>query len=150
LRIEADEVVTKAVAVGGSLTVLGHVLGDATAGGGSVTLRPASRVDGEAVAIGGAVTVEEGARLGGNNVSIGAEPVGWLIGSLIPLWASALFVGFAWTRALLLFVIVLLVALAFPTRVASVKTFLVSRPGVSSLAGIALLLGSSRSACCWP
>ena len=141
LRIEADEVVNKAVVVGGSLTVLGHVLGDTVAVGGSVTLRPGSRVEGDAVAIGGTVTVEEGARLEGDNVSLGARPVGWIIGALAPLGASALLVGFAWTRALLLFVIALLLVLAFPERVARVRTFLASRPGVSSLGGVALLLG---------
>jgi hypothetical protein len=45
LRIDADEVINKAVAVGGSLTVLGHVRGDAVAVGGSVTLLPGARVD---------------------------------------------------------------------------------------------------------
>jgi hypothetical protein len=140
-RVEANEVVTKVVAVGGSVTVLGHVLGEAVAVGGSVKLHPESRVDGDAVAIGGTVTVQEGARLGGSNVSVGGEPVAWIVGLLSPLWASALLVSFAWTRALLLFVIVLLVVLAFPTRVASVRTFLASRPGISSLAGLALLLG---------
>ena len=141
LRIEADEVVGKAVAVGGSLTVLGHVRGDTVAVGGSVSLRPGSRVDGDAVAIGGTVTVEEGARLEGDNVSLGARPLTWIVGGLAPLGASARLFGFKWTRALLLFVIALLIALAFPDRVARVRTFLTSRPGVSSLGGLAVLLG---------
>ena len=141
LRIEAGEVVPKAVAVGGSVTVLGHVLGDAVAVGGSVNLRPGSQVDGDAVAIGGAVTVEEGARLEGDNVSLGARPIGWIVGGLAPFGASARLFGRAWTRAFLLLVIALLIALAFPDRVARVRTFLTSRPGVSSLGGIALLMG---------
>ena len=141
LRIEAGEVVPKAVAVGGSVTVLGHVLGDAVAVGGSVNLRPGSQVDGDAVAIGGAVTVEEGARLEGDNVSLGARPIAWIVGGLAPLGASARLFGLAWTRALLLLVVALLIALAFPDRVARVRTFLTSRPGVSSLGGIALLMG---------
>jgi len=140
-RVEANEVVTKVVAVGGSVTVLGHVLGEAVAVGGSVKLHPGARVDGDAVAIGGTVVVQDGASLGGNNVGIGGEPVAWIVGLLSPVWASALLVSFAWTRALLTFVIVLLVALAFPARVVAVKTFLASRLGVSSLAGFALLLG---------
>lgn len=141
LRIEAGEVVTKAVAVGGSVTVLGHVRGDTVAVGGSVNLRPGSRVDGDAVAIGGTVTVEEGARLEGDNVSLGARPIAWILGALTPLGATAVLVGLAWTRALLLFVIALLIALAFPDRVARVRTFLTSRPGVSSIGGVALVLG---------
>jgi hypothetical protein len=141
LRIEADDVVDKAVAVGGSLTVLGHVRADAVAVGGSVTLLPGARVEGNAVAIGGTVTVEEGARLDGDNVTLGGEPVAWIIGSLTPFRAYASYVGFTWTRSLLFFVLALLIALAFPDHVARVRTFLASRPGLSSLGGIALLLG---------
>lgn len=141
LRIEADEVVPKAVAVGGSVTVLGHVLDEVVAVGGSVTLRPGAQVDGNAVAIGGVVTVEEGARLQGDNVSIGARPIAWLLGAVASLGPFALLAGFVWTRVLLLFVIVLLIALAFPDRVARVHAFLTSRPGVSSLGGIAMLVG---------
>ncbi len=141
LRIEADDVVDKAVAVGGSLTVLGHVRGDAVAVGGSVTVLPGARVEGNAVAIGGTVTVEEGARLDGDNVTLGGEPVAWIIGALTPFRAYASYIGFAWTRSLLFFVIALLVALAFPDHVARVRTFLASRPGLSSLGGVALLLG---------
>lgn len=141
LRIEAGEVVTKAVAVGGSVTVLGHVLGDAVAVGGSVTIRPGARVDGDAVAIGGTVTMDEGARLDGDNVSLGGRPLAWIVGALAPFGATAFLVSFAWTRAVLLFVMVVLITLAFPERVARVRAFLTSRPGVSSLGGVALLLG---------
>ena len=141
LRIEAGEVVPKAVAVGGSVTVLGHVLGDAVAVGGSVNLRPGAQVDGDAVAIGGVVTVDDGARLDGNNVSLGGRPIAWIASALTPFGSSVRLFGRGWARAILLFVLVLLIALAFPERVARVRTFLGSRPGVSSLGGIALLLG---------
>jgi len=52
------------VAIGGSVTIAGHVRRDAVAIGGSVTLEPGARVEGDAVAIGGAVSVAEGATLG--------------------------------------------------------------------------------------
>jgi hypothetical protein len=55
--------VDKAVAIGGSVTIAGHVRRDAVAVGGSVTLLPGARVEGDAVAIGGAVSVPEGATL---------------------------------------------------------------------------------------
>src|SRR4030095_9757991 len=67
----ADDTADKAVAIGGSVTVAGHVRRDAVAVGGSVTLLPGARVEGDAVAIGGAVSVEEGATLEGDNVSLG-------------------------------------------------------------------------------
>lgn len=141
LRIEAGETVPKAVSVGGSVTVLGHVLGDAVAVGGSIHLRPGARVDGDAVAIGGTVTIEDGARLDGDNVSLGGRPISWIVGAVAPFGATAFAIGFAWTRAVLLFVMVLLIAFAFPDRLARVRAFLTRRPGVSSLGGLALLLG---------
>lgn len=147
LRIGADEVIDKAVAVGGSLTVLGHVRGDAVAVGGSVTLLPGARVGGDAVAVGGTVTVEEGASLEGDNVSVGgAIPAivgavtGWPLGDRHHL--RSVF-GFAarLARSLLLFGFALLVVAVFPSPVARVRTFLATRPGLSSLGGLALLLG---------
>jgi hypothetical protein len=113
-----------------------------------VTLLPGARVEGDAVAIGGVVTVEEGASLGGDNVSLGGT-VPTMVGSLTR-WAvvggrphlhSMFGVVSRLTRTVLLFVIALLIALAFPTQLTRVRAFLVSRPGLSSLGGIALLLG---------
>src|SRR6266508_5200043 len=54
LTIGADETVDKAVAIGGSVTIAGHVRYDAVAIGGSVTLLPGASVGGDSVAIGGA------------------------------------------------------------------------------------------------
>jgi len=44
-------------------------------------------------------------------------------------------------RVLLLFVIALLIALAFPGTVTRIRTYLVHRPGLSAVGGIAILLG---------
>src|SRR5262249_31418780 len=52
LNISADETVDKAVAIGGSVTIAGHVERDVVAIGGSVTLLPGARVEGDAVAVG--------------------------------------------------------------------------------------------------
>ncbi len=147
LSVGADEVVDKAVAVGGSVTIAGHVRRDAVAVGGSVTLQPGARVEGDAVAIGGTVSVEEGASLEGDNVSLGGT-IPTMIGS-VTRWAvggrphlRSMF-GFAsrLTRTVLVLAIALLIALAFPGQVTRVRAFLVSRPGLSSLAGIAVFLG---------
>jgi len=45
------------------------------------------------------------------------------------------------TRAVLLFVIALLIAVAFPGALTRIGTYLVNRPGLSALGGFALLLG---------
>jgi hypothetical protein len=147
LSVGADEVVDKAVAVGGSVTIAGHVRRDAVAVGGSVTLQPGARVGGDAVAIGGAVSVEEGALLEGDNVSLGGT-IPTMIGS-VTRWAvgsrphvRSIF-GFAsrLTRTVLLLAIALLITLAFPGQVARVRAFLVRRPWLSSLGGIAVFAG---------
>jgi hypothetical protein len=147
LRVAADEVVDKAVAVGGSLTILGHVRRDAVAVGGSVTLLPGARVEGDAVAIGGAVSVEEGATLEGDNVSLGGtiptmagSVTRWAVGGRPHVRSMFSFVS-RLTRAVLLFAVALLVALAVPGHVSRVRAFLVSRPGLSSLGGLILLVG---------
>jgi len=51
--------------------------------------------------------------------------------------------GFAsrMTRAVLLYVIALLIAFAFPGVFSRVKTYLVDRPGLSALGGLAIVLG---------
>jgi hypothetical protein len=147
LEVAADEVIDKAVAIGGSLTIQGHVRRDAVAVGGSVTLLPGARVEGNAVAIGGAVSVEEGATLDGDNVSLGGtiptmagSLTRWMVGGR-PHVRSMLGLVSRLTRAVLLFAVVLLIALAFPDHVARVRAFLVSRPGLSSLGGLILLVG---------
>jgi len=146
LNIGADESVDKAVAIGGSLTIAGHVRRDAVAIGGSVTLLPNARVEGDVVAIGGAVSVAEGATVEGDYVSLGGSiptTVGsmtrWVVGG--PHMFSMLSFVVRLTRAALLFVIAVLIAVAFPGALMRIVTYLVNRPGLSALGGLALLLG---------
>jgi hypothetical protein len=91
--------------------------------------------------------VEEGALLEGDNVSLGGT-IPTMIGS-VTRWAvgsrphvRSIF-GFAsrLTRTVLLLAIALLITLAFPGQVARVRAFLVSRPWLSSLGGIAVFAG---------
>jgi hypothetical protein len=146
LNIGADESVDKAVAIGGSLTIAGHVRRDAVAIGGSVTLLPNARVEGDVVAIGGAVSVAEGATVEGDYVSLGGTiptTVGsmtrWVVGG--PHMFSMLSFAVRLTRAALLFVIAVLIAVAFPGALMRIVTYLVNRPGLSAVGGLALLLG---------
>jgi hypothetical protein len=147
LDIAADETIGKAVAIGGSVTVAGHVRQDAVAIGGSVTLLPGARVEGDAVAVGGTVSVDPGATLEGDNVSLGGtipttigSATRWAVGSGRGM--RSMF-GFAsrLTRAVLLYVIALLIAAAFPGALSRVRTYLVDRPGLSALGGLAIVLG---------
>ena len=146
LTIEANETVDKAVAIGGSVTVAGHVRRDAVAIGGSVTLLPGGHIGGDAVAIGGAVSVPEGATLEGDNVSLGG-PVPTTVGSMTrwvvggPHMFSTFRFGSRLVRAVLLFVIAVLIAAAFPGALRRVQTYLLDRPGFSALGGVAILLG---------
>ena len=146
LTIGADETVDKAVAIGGSITVAGHVRYDAVAIGGSVTLLPGASVGGDSVAIGGAVSVAEGATLEGDNVSLGGAiptTVGsmtrWVVGG--PHMLSMYRFASRLTRAVLLLIIALLIAVAFPGALTRIGAYLVNRPGLSVLAGVAILLG---------
>ena len=147
LTVAPEEVVDKAVAIGGSVTVSGHVRKDAVAVGGSVTLLPGARVEGDAVAIGGTVSVQEGATLEGDNVSLGGA-VPTMVGSVIrgavegrPRLHSMFGFVARVTRAIFLYVIALLIALAFPAALSRIRTYLANRPGLSALGGLAILLG---------
>src|SRR5215510_7846441 len=146
LNVGADETVDKAVAIGGSVTIAGHVRRDAVAVGGSVTLLPGARVEGDAVAIGGAVSVPEGATLEGDNVSLAGRiptTVGsmtrWVVGG--PHKFSMFSFASRLARGVLLFVVALLIPLAFPVALTRIEAYLVNRPGLSALGGLAILLG---------
>lgn len=146
LTIGANETVDKAVAIGGSVTIAGRVRRDAVAIGGSVTLQPGARVEGDAVAIGGAVAVSEGATLEGDNVSLGGaipttvgSAVRWVVGG--PHMLSMFSFGSRLARAVLLFVIALLIAVAFPGALTRVGAYLVHRPGLSALGGVTIIMG---------
>ena len=147
LDVAAEETLDRAVAIGGSVTVAGHVRQDVVAVGGSVMLLPGARVDGDAVAIGGSVSVDPAATLEGDNVSLGGtlpKTVGsvakWVGGrrhGMQPMFGMASRV----TRAVLLYVIALLIAVAFPGALSRVKAYLVGRPGLSALGGLAIIFG---------
>jgi hypothetical protein len=147
LNIGADETISKAVAIGGSVTVAGHVREDVVSIGGSISLLPGARVEGDAVAVGGTVSVDPGATLEGDNVGLGGtiptmagSAVRWGMGGGRGL--RSMF-GFAsrLTRAALLYGIALLIAVAFPGAVTRVKAYLAERPGLAALGGLAIVLG---------
>jgi len=147
LFVGAEETISKAVAIGGSVTIAGHVRQDAVSIGGSVSLLPGAHVEGDAVAVGGTVSVDPGATLEGDNVGLGGtfptmagSAVRWAMGGRHGM--RSIF-GFAsrLTRAVLVYVLALLIAVAFPGAVSRVKAYLAERPGVAALGGLAIVLG---------
>jgi len=107
---------------------------------------PGAHVEGDAVAIGGAVSVPDGATLEGDNVGLGGPvpaTVGsmtrWVAGGPHMFWAFRF--GARLVRAVLLFVIAILIAAAFPGVLRRVEAYLLDRPGLSVLGGVAILLG---------
>ena len=149
LRIEKDDSVNDAVAIGGSLVVAGHVRGSAVAIGGSVTLEPGAVVDDEAVSVGGTIDVQPGATLSGDRVSISGS-IGGAVSKVVSIfadlgqkdhdWEPPWFVA-KWGSNLTLLVLALLVVLLMPARVARIEGILRARPGASALVGLALLFG---------
>ena len=146
LNISADETIDKAVAIGGSVTIAGHVLRDTVAVGGSITLLPGARVEGDAVALGGSVSVDPAATVEGDSVSLGGtipttigSAARWVVGGGPSMRMRSLFSRTA--RAVLVYVIALLIAVAFPGALSRVKTYLVDRPGLSALGGLAIIFG---------
>jgi len=74
---EGQTVVGDVVAMGGDVTVNGHVEGEVVAMGGDVHLGPTGRVDGQVVTIGGQLHEEPGSHVGGQRVTAGGLPRGW-------------------------------------------------------------------------
>jgi len=65
------------VAMGGDVTVDGHVEGDVVAMGGDVNLGPNGKVDGQLVTLGGQLHEQPGSYVGGQRVTAGGLPRGW-------------------------------------------------------------------------
>jgi hypothetical protein len=102
------------VAMGGDVTVDGHVEGDVVAMGGDVSLGPAGKVDGEVVTLGGQLHEQPGSYVGGQRVTAGGLPRGWagwpflgvlgMVGSgikaalVIAMMVLALLVAWAFTQ----------------------------------------------------
>lgn len=76
VRVEKDERVDDAVAVGGSVYIDGIVDGDAVAVGGTVHLGEEAIVHGDAVTVGGKIDEAEGAMIYGTTVDVGSFDFG--------------------------------------------------------------------------
>ncbi len=139
MRVDPGERVDTIVTIGGELTVLGEVEGDAVVVGGTLELGPNARIGGDAVAIGGTIISPEGASIVGDRVEVsgafGREvsdddmyigPLAASIGTFIQVFAS--------------FLISALLLAITPRRVRGVADHMRARPGRSTLFGLAILL----------
>ncbi|MCU0661551.1 MAG: hypothetical protein MUC50_04415 [Myxococcota bacterium] len=150
VRVEAGEVVKGVVSVGGTVTVVGHVQGDAVSVGGSVIVEPTGIVDGEAVAIGGSLEIKPGGKVMGDQVSVGIPFISSTKGekedesSSAPMWLLPGVLG-AFTvmgilglllRAAAILIAALLALFLAPRRVEIVRGYLTSNTGFSFFGGL--------------
>ncbi len=75
-----DEVVGEVVVIGGDLTVLGTVNGDAVCVGGDISVGPLAVIRGDLVNVGGTLTVDPLATTYGDRVNVEGFPFGFLKG----------------------------------------------------------------------
>lgn len=74
---QGQTVLGDVVAMGGDVTVDGHVEGEVVAMGGDVFLGPTGRVDGQVVTLGGQLHEKPGSHVGGQRVTARGLPRGW-------------------------------------------------------------------------
>jgi hypothetical protein len=122
--IEEGVEVDRAVSIGGSVSIYGHVKKEAISVGGSVYLGPVSIVDGDVVSIGGSVVKQEGARVGGKVTVVDTQGLGSMIswfskGGLDFL--NQISMGIRWISAIGFFIIALLVVAVIPNGVGYVS-----------------------------
>lgn len=89
------------VAVGGSITVLGRVKGDAVSVGGTVHIKGKGVVEGDAVSLGGGVQTSDSASVGGSDVSVGKIDFGNICRMWPAMGAAGLLGTGAWLVKLL-------------------------------------------------
>jgi hypothetical protein len=141
ITIGANQVIDgDVVSVGGSVTVLGRVLGDVVSVGGDVDLRPQAVVEGDAVSIGGTVHRGEGSQIGGQNVGLRFVPSGflgaWTPGRHFPVF-SIVWIGM---KLIFLFLVAWILAMLAEARLLGTGRFLEAHLWRSLLTGLAVLI----------
>ena len=136
--IPADtEVTGDAVAIGGSVTVAGRVIGEAVAVAGSVNVEPGGRVNGGATAIGGSVNQAEGATISGEVVEMPFLP-GWIPGIAQRYrtpW-TGFRLGYGVPELVFWLFVVLLCVFLLPRRLEVMARTLPATPGLAALVGL--------------
>ena len=132
--IEKGLTVDNAVAVGGDVTVNGHVTGDATAVMGDIVVERGGIVDGSAVAVNGKVIKRPGSIVRGETTSV----AGWQGFNKLP-WHSDNWNLWAFTGVGALLGSILLAALIvaiFPGKLTTIADTAMEMPGKSAVYGI--------------
>jgi hypothetical protein len=112
--------VNKAISIGGSVRIYGHVRRDAVSVGGSVFLGPDAQVEGNVVSIGGTVEREPGSRVGGEVTIVDAAGLkswlSWLpkqgIAGIKEIWENI-----GWPSSLGFFLAALIIVTAMPAGI---------------------------------
>jgi hypothetical protein len=153
IEVGANETIEgDVVAIGGTVTVYGHVLGDVVSVGGGVDLKSTATVNGDVVCVGGVVNREDGATVLGQNVSVGVLPKGFA--RLMPHAkfgsrhsddgdGGVLSVWWAFLRYAGIFLVGLVLYLAFPKRMATIRETSRSRFWLCLVIGFAGMIGVS-------
>jgi len=141
VRVEKDEVVREAVAIGGDVEVHGTVERDAVAVGGNLVLGPTAVVNGDAVSIGGRLSIDPNASVRGDRVNIGMGFPGVVVKphrDEMPSPFTHHMGNFAWNivQWATLFVVGLIVLAWFPTRMKNIHRDIRRGPGKSLFLGL--------------
>jgi hypothetical protein len=137
VRVEQDDRIDDAVAVGGDLFVDGIVDGDAVAVGGSVYLGEEAVIHGDAVTIGGSIEQAEGSIIYGTSVDVSSIILGDIFDEInfrpgfhgIP-W------GLRFIPAIGLIALALLLSVIMPKELNKVSTIVKNEPVIMFLYGL--------------
>jgi uncharacterized RDD family membrane protein YckC len=167
LRLGANAAARDAVVVFADATIAGHVYGDVVVVLGNLRVEPTAVIDGSIVIVGGVVTVLPGATLDddlaiigggldappnftprGEQVLIGPPELGEAMRRVTPwftrglLWGRLIVPGlpWIWTIVVLVFLVNLVLTVAFPSAVVASARTLASRPLATTVVGMLSLL----------
>ncbi len=160
IRIRRDKRIRgSVVAIGGSIVIEGHVVGDVVSVGGNVELEPGATVTGDAVAVGGSLDLNagcivrgdavsvggkiierEGSRVSGDTVSVGFIPAFFFKGFRSPFAHRAMDItGYA-VKSLIVLLFAWAAAAIFPGRVKNMVDYAGSSVWLSAVVGFAVVI----------
>lgn len=160
IRIREDKRIRgSVVAIGGSIIIEGHVVGDvvsvggnirvedgasvagdAVCVGGSLELYSGSSVRGDAVSVGGKINEEEGAYVAGDTVSVGFIPSIFFKGLSSPFAFRAMDVTGHAIKVLIVLLLAWAAAALMPARVRRMVDYAGSSVWLSALVGLAVVI----------
>jgi hypothetical protein len=135
--LENQSVRGDVVAMGGDITVDGHVRGDVVAMGGDVSLGPTAHVEGQVVNFGGRLSEAHGSRVDGQRVSAGGFGRRWMAWPVMGAVSSGIKIMVAFFQMMIMLLIAWGLTQLAPHRTGAALGSLKSEPLMSF--GIGLL-----------